>query len=99
MTDTGLIEGMLATDSRARRRLSLDEVLAAGLPATYQRYGDRLLYLDGRIFDASDPNALAEISPIAPGATVSAVGLEFGWRHAGGCACRFCLEGVAAGAP
>jgi hypothetical protein len=95
MTDPRPIEGMLAANSRARRRLSLDEVLAAGLPAVYQRYGDRLLYADGRIFDASDPNALVEISPIAPGVTAQAVGLEFGWRHAGDCACDFCLEGAA----
>jgi hypothetical protein len=96
MTDPRPIEGMLAADSQARRRLSLDEVLATGLPAIYQRHGDRVLYLDGRIFDASDPKELAEILPIAPGAAASAVGLEFGWRHVGDCGCDFCSGGAAA---
>ena len=90
MPDARFIKGLLATASHARRRLSFDEVLEAGLPAVYQQYGERLLYLDGRIFDVSDPEAIAEIMLVGVGAADQAVGLEFGWRHAGACSCRFC---------
>jgi hypothetical protein len=92
MADGRLIESVLAEASRAKRRLSFEEVLEAGLPAVYQQYGDRLLYMDGRIFDASDPSSLAEIPLIVAGAAEQAVGVEFGWRHAGDCPCLFCSK-------
>lgn len=72
------------------RRLSLAEVVNAGLPAVYQQYGEQLLYVDGRIFDASDPSSPAEIALIAAGEADQAVGLEFGWRHSGDCSCLLC---------
>ncbi len=75
---------------RAGRRLCLEEVLEAGLPAVYERYGERLLYLEGWIFDASVPGALAEVAFITTAAASEAVGLEFGWQHAGDCSCAFC---------
>jgi hypothetical protein len=90
VADAILIDGVLAAPGRAGRRLCLEEVLEAGLPAVYQRYGERLLYLEGRIFDASDPGALAEVAVIAAGAVSEAVGLEFGWQHAADCSCAFC---------
>jgi hypothetical protein len=92
MADGRLIESVLAEASRAKRRLSFEEVLEAGLPAVYQQYGDRLLYMDGRIFDASDPSSLAEIPLIVAGAAEQAVSVEFGWRHAGDCPCLFCSK-------
>jgi hypothetical protein len=92
MADGRLIESVLVEASRAKRRLSFEEVLEAGLPAVYQQYGDRLLYMDGRIFDASDPSSLAEIPLIVAGAAEQAVGVEFGWRHAGDCPCLFCSK-------
>jgi len=95
MTEGRLIEGVLAQASRGKHRLSLEEVLQAGLPAVYQQYGDRLLYLDGRIFDAADPRALAEIALMVTGAATQVVGVEFGWRHASDCCCQFCLKRTA----
>ena len=86
---------MLTEAGRARRRLSLDEVLAAGLPALYERYGDRRLYWGGTIFDASNQRALTEIPLIVAGTAIQAVGVEFGWRHGGGCSCRFCSRQTA----
>jgi hypothetical protein len=95
MTEGRLIEGLLNEASRGKGRLSLEEVLQAGLPAVYQQYGDRLLCLDGRVFDAADPGALAEIALIATGAATRLVGVEFGWRHAGDCPCHFCSKRAA----
>ncbi len=90
MTDERRVEKVLAETSRAQRRLSLAEVMNAGLPAVYQQYGEQLIYLDGRILDASDPSAPAETSLIVEGEADQAVGVEFGWRHSGNCHCRFC---------
>ena len=90
MADARPIERVFAEASRGKRRLSLEEVLQAGLPAVYQQYGDRLLYMDGTIFDATDPRAVTEIPLIVAGAATQAVGLEFGWRQAGDCPCPFC---------
>jgi hypothetical protein len=92
MTDVRLIERVLAEASRAKCRLSLEEVFEAGLPAVYQQYGDLLVYMDGRIFDASDPRAVTEVSPTVAGAAIKVVGVEFGWRHAGDCSCLFCVH-------
>ena len=90
MADAMFIDGVLAGAGHTGRRLCLEQVLEAGLPAVYRRYGERLLYLDGRIFDASDPGALAEVAIITPGAAGETVGLEFGWQHADDCSCAFC---------
>jgi hypothetical protein len=90
MTDRRLVERFLAETGRARRRLSLAEVMNAGLPAVYQQYGEQLVYLDGRILDASDPSSPSETSLIVEGEADQAVGVEFGWRHTGDCHCRFC---------
>jgi hypothetical protein len=92
MPDGRLVEKMLAEASRARRRLSLADVVNAGLPAVYQQYGEQLIYLDGRIFDASDPSSPAETSLLVEGDADQAVGVEFGWRHAGDCSCPFCAN-------
>jgi len=90
MSDTGFVEGVLAGARRARRRLSIEEVLEAGLPAVYEQYGERLLYLDGRILDASDPAALGEVMAVSTGTSNQAVGLDFGWRHVSECSCVHC---------
>ena len=92
------VESVFAKASSAKRRLSLEEVLEAGLPAVYQQFGEQLLYMNDRIFDASDPGSLAEILLIVAGEAERAVGVEFGWRHAGDCSCSFCSKRPAAAA-
>ena len=47
------------------------------------------------IFDASNQRALTEIPLIVAGTAIQAVGVEFGWRHGGGCSCRFCSRQTA----
>lgn len=79
-----------AETSRPPRRLSLADVVSAGRPAVYQQYDERVLFIDGRIFDASDPGLLAKISLDMTGDSRATVGLEFGWRQAVGCSCPFC---------
>ncbi len=92
MTGERRVESVFAEASRAKRRLSFEEVLEAGLPAVYQQFGEQLLYMDGRFFDARDPSALAEIPLIVAGAPDQAVGVEFGWQHSGDCSCLFCAK-------
>jgi hypothetical protein len=86
------VDSVLAEASRAKCRLSFAEVLEAGLPAVYQQYGEQLLFMDGKIYDASDSSSLAEIPLIVASAADQAVGLEFGWRHQGDCSCLFCSK-------
>lgn len=93
MADARHVEKLLVETSRARCRLSLADVMTVGLPAVYAQFGERLVYLDGRIFDASDPSTLAEIPVSVADWSGQAVGLEFGWRHASDCSCRFCANG------
>ena len=83
------VKGVFAKARRAPRRLSLADVVSVGLPAVYQQFGDQLIYMDGSIFDASDPSLIAEIVNVADESD-RAVGLEFGWRHADGCSCLVC---------
>ena len=90
MTDRRHVRKVLAEASRARRRLSLVDVVNVGLPAVYQEFGERLVYVDGAIFDASESGAIAEEPIIVMGETHETVGLEFGWRHASDCSCLFC---------
>jgi hypothetical protein len=92
MADGRHVERVLAEASRARRRLSLEEVINAGLPAVYQGFGEQLLYMDGTIYDASDPSSLAEILLGVVCEPHRAVGLEFGWRHTGDCSCLLCSK-------
>ena len=90
MVDGRQVERVLADAGRARRRLSLGQVIDAGLPAVYLGFGDRLLFMDDTIYDARDPSSLAEILRGVRGEPDLAVGLEFGWRHQHDCTCLFC---------
>jgi hypothetical protein len=85
----------LAEVSRARPRLSFEEVLTIGLPAVYQEFGERLLFIEGRIYDASDPSSPVEILLNVVRKPDHMVGLEFGWRHAGDCSCLLCSRRAA----
>jgi hypothetical protein len=89
----------LATMATAgRRRLTFEEMLAAGRPAVYRQFGDHLLYVGGRLFDVRRPE---EPTPIEVSVSSSqaadehehahlAVGIEYGWRHAADCSCSYC---------
>jgi hypothetical protein len=91
MSERLVVDGPVTWAGHGRRRLSFDEVVALGLPAFYESHGDRLLYLNGSIFDASDPASLVgEGSPLMTGGGLQAVGIEFGWRHADDCSCACC---------
>lgn len=72
-----------------RPDLSLEDVVRAGLPGFFRDYGDQLVYLDGRILDATDGVVLYESVGEARDA-LRAVGLEYGWRHAADCRCAVC---------
>lgn len=78
---------------RLRPRLSLEDVVAAGLPAVYQDFGEHLLYRDGTIFDSAGTGPAGEHPVLELESLNDAVGLEFGWRHASGCGCGYCQSG------
>ncbi len=92
---TGMLTKMAAA---GRRRLTFDEVLAAGKPAVYRKFGDHLLYVGGRLFDVHEPDAPVEVgltpAPAVRGSLAAeravTVGIEYGWRHEAGCPCSFC---------
>jgi hypothetical protein len=92
---TGMLMKMAAA---GRRRLTFDEVRAAGKPAVYRKFGDHLLYVGGRLFDVSEPDAPVEVGMTPAQAareSVAAeravtVGIEYGWRHEADCPCSFC---------
>jgi len=93
------LTGMLTKRAAAgRRRLTFDEVLAAGKPAVFRKFGDHLLYAGGRLFDVREPDAPVEVgltpTPTTPGSVAAeramTVGIEYGWRHEADCPCSFC---------
>lgn len=99
MTDVQELAGALAEMATAgRRHFTFEEVLAAGRPAMYRKFGDHLLFLGGRVFDVGKPGAPVEVGvaarPEEPMPVVAdralSVGIEYGWRHAAGCPCSYC---------
>ena len=80
------------------KRLSFEEVVASGRTAVFQEFDDLLLYLDGTVFilKDADPRGAAHTTPpvLETRALVHAVGIESGWRHAGGCDCPVCAAEV-----
>jgi hypothetical protein len=85
-----------APGARSRALLSLDEVRASGLPAYFYDYSEELLYLDGQLFDLRDAEVAerAGVDPLPLPREIleNGVGLEYGWRHVAGCACRHCRQ-------
>jgi hypothetical protein len=78
---------------RGRRRLTLAEVVASGLPALLVEHGDALLYLDGRLYNALDWMTSGDTKlpePLPAQILETGVGIEYGWRHAATCRCRYC---------
>ena len=87
MPDHGTLRKTLAETRTSRRRLGFAEMVEAGLPATFLDFGESLIFIDGRLFDAQRPEAVVELALDGPD---EVAGLEFGWRHAEPCPCRFC---------
>lgn len=71
-------------------RLSLEDVVSAGLPAFYEDHGDKLVYRDGCIFEGAAADAPLGDPILVLDRAAEAVGLEFGWRHRRECTCSFC---------
>lgn len=76
------------------RLLSLEDVRASGLPAFYTDHGERLLYMDGELYDLRDTDgewqAGSRPSPLPHRILEDGIGVEFGWWHAHDCTCSFC---------
>ena len=96
MTEQELTGMLLKMAAAGRRRLTFDEVLAAGKPAVFRKFGDHLLYAGGHLFDVREPGAPVEVglTPSAPESIAAeramTVGIEYGWRHEADCPCSFC---------
>jgi hypothetical protein len=77
--------------------LSLAEVRESGLPALLLDFGEALLYLDGEIFEVDASlaplRAGSHLDPLPAVVLATDVGIDYGWHHAGHCACRFCSKG------
>jgi hypothetical protein len=85
-----------APGARSRALLSLDEIRASGLPAYFYDYSEELLYVEGELFDLRDVEAAGRAGvdplPLPREILENGVGLEYGWRHAAGCACHHCWQ-------
>jgi len=85
-----------APGARSRAVLTLDEVRAGGLPAYFYDYSEELLYVNGELFDLHEVQAAelagADPQPLPREILENGVGLEYGWRHAAGCACHYCWQ-------
>ena len=83
----------------SRRRLTLDEVRQASVPAVFRAFGDHLIYVGGTVYSLPaepDPDDLATNLSL-PGTYVVSeeVGIEFGWEHLHDCDCPLCRADVA----
>jgi hypothetical protein len=97
MTATELREALarrpdtIAAQCCGPKRLLLEEVRRAGLPAYFFDDGEQLLFLDGQLYDlAVARGADGAIMPLPQEVLESGVGIEYGWRHAKHCACQLC---------
>ena len=74
--------------------LSLDDVIACGLPARFCDYGETLLFVNGELFDLSLREAWeqsgAPVEPLPPQVLASGVGIEYGCQHMIDCTCPHC---------
>jgi hypothetical protein len=102
LTDLRDWPGPQRTAQRLRRprspvALSLEEVRESGLPALLLDFGEALLYLDGEIFEVDASLAPLHVGshpiPLPAAILATGVGIDYGWHHAGHCACRFCSKG------
>lgn len=89
---------ILAETESGPRRLSFAEIVEAGVPAAFCDFGERLVFLDGKLLDAQQPDTANSVPLEGLMGPSGAVGIEFGWRHAGTCQCRFCAQSPLRGA-
>jgi hypothetical protein len=77
--------------------LSLAEVRESGLPALLLDFGEALLYLEDEILEVDASLAPLHVGshpvPLPAVILAAGVGIDYGWHHAGHCACRFCSKG------
>ncbi len=74
-------------------RLTFEQVRQSRVPAIFQKYGERVLFLDDRVFlfDEDDGDLGPGAGPtVIDASALEEVGIEYGWRHAYDCHCRFC---------
>ena len=74
-------------------RLTFEQVRQSRMPAIFQKYGERVLFLDDKVFlfDDDDGGPGLEADPtVIDASALEEVGIEYGWRHASDCRCRFC---------
>ena len=73
-------------------RLTFEQVRQSRVPAIFQKYGERVLFLDDRVFLFDEDGDLGpEGGPtVIDASALEEVGIEYGWRHASDCRCRFC---------
>jgi hypothetical protein len=68
----------------------------SGLPALLLDFGEALLYLAGEIFEVDASMAPLHVGshpvPLPAVILATGVGIDYGWHHAGHCACRFCSK-------
>jgi hypothetical protein len=97
MTRSGRVHIADCSDAK----LLLREVRDTGLPAYFFDHGERLLYLDGDIYDLREVGAAARAGtrplPLPHAILETGVGLEYGWRHVADCGCPYCRDESPAG--
>jgi len=74
-------------------RLTFEQVRQSRMPAIFQKYGERVLFLDDKVFlfDDEDGDPAPAAGPtVIDASALEEVGIEYGWRHASDCHCRFC---------
>jgi hypothetical protein len=74
-------------------RLTFEQVRQSRMPAVFQNYGERVLFLDDRVFlfDDEDGGPGPGAGPtVIDASALEEVGIEYGWRHAYDCRCSFC---------
>ena len=83
--------GRIGPEDCSSRRLLLEEVREAGLPAYFYDHGEQLVYLDGELYDLAEAKAgQSGVRPLPHTVIETGVGIEYGWHHTTHCACRFC---------
>jgi hypothetical protein len=97
MTATELREALarrpdlLAKSACSPKVLLLDEVRRAGLPAYFFDDGEKLVFLDGELYDLAETRAgTGAPRPLPREVLESGVGIEYGWHHIEHCACPLC---------